>query len=191
MTRRVQLVAPFMFSMIFALITNTCYAEPSNSINFAGGYFTGFCDSAMLGSIEYERLLNNSRTALFARVSASDYSIEDSGSSFWGRIGEDGTINGIDLGFRFYPLGHGRMNKLFIGGAFGFFQNEWTENSYGYKSEEYSSSVTRADTEIGYRFNLGSQKVSLIPAAHLGYYFRSGSTLGIYSGASLSLGIEF
>jgi len=169
----------------------TCLAATSNSINVGGGYFSGFCDEAIQGSIEYERLINNSRTGVFARMSVSDYSIDDGGGSFWGRIGEDGTINGIDLGFRFYPIGRGRMNKLFIGGAFGFFQNKWTENSYGFNSGEYSSSVTRADTEVGYRFYISSEKVSLIPAAHLGYYFRSSSTLGIYSSVSLSLGIEF
>jgi hypothetical protein len=179
----------------FNLGPKTCLAETeNNSINISYQYGNGFCDDLNQFSIEYEYLLKNSRISLFGRYNTANYSIDDTGPGWFSTIGEDGNFKGFDFGFRFFPIGQKRMDKLFIGGAFGFFQSNWKKNSYGYEQETYSENVTRLDTEIGYRFNTKSKRVSITPSAHLGYYFRDRNSildLGIYSGISISVGFVF
>lgn len=190
MEKSILIITFFIAITAFISKPETCLAE-NNSINISYGYDTGFWDDLNQFSIEYEYLLKDMRISLFGRYSNADYSIEDTGSSFFGRIGEDGDIKGFDFGFRFYPMGRKRMNRLFFGGAYGFFQNDWKESSFGYDQGTYSENVTRLDTEIGYSFNLTPQRVSFIPSAHFGYYFRDRSTLGLYIGISISVGIAF
>lgn len=173
--------------------SKTCLAQnENNSVNISYEFDTGFCDHLNQFSIEYEYLLKDKRISLFGRYSTADYSIGDTAAYFLGRIGEDGDIKGVDFGFRFYPIGRKRMDRFFFGGAFGLFNNDWKEEtSSGYVEGVYSENVARLDTEVGYRFTTGSKRVSITPTAHLGYYFRDKSTLGIYTGISISVGVAF
>jgi hypothetical protein len=176
-------VISIIFCVLFILVSETCFAEVKNSINVGGarweGGNTGLFDSDATGSaffVEYEHLLGLSRSAVVVRINTLGYSPND--SSWWfSETPEEGRVNGVDLGFRFYPMGRGKMKKLFLGVSFGMAHNEWTWNdtTYLYPTKaKGDADVTKFDTEIGFRFNLGSEKFSLMPAIHLGHYSVSG-----------------
>jgi hypothetical protein len=185
MKKYILTIVVFIFAA-FNSGPKTCLAETeNNAINISYEYGGGFCEELNQFSIEYEHLFKETRISLFGRYSAADYSDGDGG---WFSSGEDGDINGVDLGVRFYPIGGKRMDKLFIGGAFGFFQNDWKES---YSEVTYSENVTRLDTEIGYRFNTKSKRVSITPSGHLGYYSGDDSSLAVYTGISISVGVAF
>jgi hypothetical protein len=168
----------------------TCLAETeNNSINLSYEYGGGFCDDLNQFSIEFEHLFKETRISLFGRYNMAEY-MKESGTD-WLRSEEDGDIKGVDIGFRFYPIGQKRMDKLFIGGAFGFFQNDWKEGYVQEQQVTYSESVTRLDTEIGYRFTTKLKRISITPSAHLGYYSGDDSSLAIYTGISISVGFAF
>jgi hypothetical protein len=186
MMKHITIIALLILMVIFASGPKTCLAETgNNSISLSYEYGGGFCDDLKQFSMEYEHLFKESRISLFGRYSITDYTGGDSG---WFYSGKDGDINGADLGFRFYPFGQKRMNKLFFGGAFGFFKSDWKEN---YDQVTYSENVTRLDTEVGYKFNTKSKRFSITPSAHLGYYTSDDSPLGIYTSISISVGFAF
>jgi hypothetical protein len=72
-------------------------------------------------------------------------------------------------------------------------ENNSINISYEFDSgpRTYSENVTRLDTEVGYRFNIASKRISITPSAHLGYYFGNSNTLVLYGGISVSLGFSF
>lgn len=150
-----------------------CLAETgSNSINLSYGYGEGDFEELNQFALEYEHLLKNTKISLFGRCIMADYMIEDN-PGWFGNPGEDGDMKGVDLGLRFYPMGKRRMDKLFISWACGFFQNDWTESYSGQIPRKDSKTLYRLDTEIGYRFNIGSKRISIIPSVHLDYYSKN------------------
>jgi hypothetical protein len=213
-------IISIMFCVSFILVSETCFAELKNSINVGGAYWvggnTGLIDSDASGSLfsfEYEHLLGLSRSSVVVGINTLGYEKKTS-SGWFGGPGEEGRVNGVDIGFRFYPLGRGQMKKLFLGASLGLSHNEWTWGEATYINAvraKGDTNATRVDTEIGYRFNLGSEKLFLMPAIHAGHYsvsrnsgkytyppeianqkFHSNSELeGYYMSFALSLGVAF
>ncbi len=190
MKKHIITIALLILIESFISETKICLAETgNNSINLSYGYGEGDFKELNQYAVEYEHHLKNTKISLFGRFIISDYEIEDH-PGWFGNPGEDGDLKGGDLGIRFYPIGKKRMDKLFIGGACGFFQNDWTE-SYGDQFPTTDSkTLFRLDTEIGYRFNIGSKRISIIPSVHMDYY--SKNSLGsINFIGSIAFGFSF
>ena len=160
-----------VFVMIVTAIMvfpTTGFADAKNSINLGAGGMVGPDTSAAAFFGEYERLLG-SRVAIFGRVGSVSYTYDD------GYYIEDGDPKGFDIGVRAYPMGSGGMKGFYVGGAIGFWKTEWTftdDKGYSYETRgKGNSSAIRADIEVGGRFNLGTETVSLIPAFHIGHFF--------------------
>jgi hypothetical protein len=202
MKKNILSIIFIIFGIIHIFISEPCLAETKNSINIGGTYWIGglrlFGDdlTGSLFSLEYERFHSPSKLAILFRLSTANYN-RDATPGWFGNKGEEGKVNGVDFGFRYYPIGHGNMKRLFLGGSIGLSQNEWTRES-GYYRTKGDSNATKVDTEIGYRFSPHSEKISLMPAVHIGHYsvtnhnFNMDSELdGYYLSLSLSLGFKF
>jgi hypothetical protein len=220
MKRNTLRIISIIFCASFILVSETCFAGLKNSINVGGAHWeggnTGLFDSDATGSsffLEYEHLLGLSRSAVVIGINTLGYK-KDASSGWFGGPGEEGRVNGVDLGFRFYPIGRGQMKKLFLGVSLGLAHNEWTwgDATHVYEGRaKGDADVTKFDTEIGYRFNLGSEKFSLMPSIHIGHYsvsknsgkytyppeianqkfFGDSELEGYYASLGLSLGFAF
>jgi hypothetical protein len=180
--RRIILITVCILLFVTSIfIPGYSFAEATRSINVTGAYWVGF--SNLLGgepqgsqfSLEYEKLLGASRTALLLGLSMAEYD-KDPKSGWFGGPGEKGTINSVNLGLRFYPIGSGKLKRLFFGGSLGLLKNEWTWHSAGSldnTTAKGDSNGMKVDLEIGHRFNLGSEKISFMPAFHMGRYYLS------------------
>jgi hypothetical protein len=178
----------------FASGTKICMAETgNNSINLSYRLSAAkvrndinLYDYSNQVAIEYEYLLKGSKISLFGRFSTADYKKEETVD-----VGEDGTIRGCDLGMRFYPKGRKRMEKIFVGGSLGLLRKDWKDINLGFEQgPSQSEYIKKIDTEIGYRFNIGSKRISVTPSAYLGYQWR-GNMDDLYYGASMSFGYAF
>jgi len=196
-----------MLVAVCLVTPGTSFAGAKNSINLGAGGMVGPDTTASAFFIEYERLLG-SRVAVFARGGSVSYTYDD------GWYVEDGDPKGFDIGVRAYPMGGGAMKGFYVGGAIGSWKTEWTftdDKGMSYESRgKGDSSSIRADIEVGGRFNLGTETVSLMPAFHIGHFFGSDDTctytypaslhgrscgkeseVGIYGFFSLSVGVAF
>lgn len=187
-----------------AVKPETGFTGPQNSINLGAGGMVGPNTTASAFFIEYERLLG-SRIAVFGRGGSVSYTYDD------GTYVEDGDPKGFDIGVRAYPMGRGGMKGFYVGGALGYWKTDWTftdDKGYTYeKRGKGDSSSVRADIEVGGRFNLGTETVSIMPAFHIGHFFSSSnsctytygasgtcnkdSEVGLYGFFALSVGIAF
>ena len=197
----------FMVVAVCMMTHGTSYAEAKNSINIGAGGMVGPDTSASAFTVEYERLLG-SRVAIFGRGGSVRYTYDD------GYYVEEGDPKGFDIGVRAYPMGSGGLKGFFVGGAIGFWSSEWTftdDKGYSYETRgKGDSKAVRADIEVGGRFNLGSESISLMPAFHIGHFFSTSescsytypsarvgtncgkeSEVGLYGFFALSLGIAF
>lgn len=178
-------------------------AEPANSINLMGAGLVGPDLSASVFGLEYERLLNDS-LSIMGRFANLDYKYDDDVYE------EDGDGSGFDVGVRFYPGGNG-MRGFFLGGNVGFWSTDWTwidDKDTGSPSQgDGTTDSFKVEFEVGGRFPLGSETVSLMPAAHIGSFVGQDSEcrqtqptagtcteeseVGFYVLRGLSLGIAF
>jgi hypothetical protein len=174
-----------------------------NSVNLAVASLPGVAGTtANMGMLEYERLVLD-KLSVFGRASSLKYKWDD-GNDF-----EDGKGTGVGVGTRFYP--QGGLKGFYIGAAIAAFNStwDWTDDK-GRASEKRGdgeSSAIQWGGELGYRFNLGSDRVSLTPAFNFGSWLggddkcrqtfptnttcSKGSELGFYAVISVALGIAF
>jgi len=115
----------------------------------------------------------------------------------------------VGVGMRFYP--QGGLKGLHIGAALSAFNSTWDwvddkGRSFETRGDGETSSIQWGG-EVGYRFNLGSDRVSLTPAFNFGSWLGGDnkcnqtypttkacskeSELGFYLVISLALGIAF
>ncbi len=188
-----------LITLVFSL-SETCQADiEESSFNLSCEYDAGDVYHIHRGSIEMEFFSNDIDVSIFGRLSLADYRMDETGSSFLDKAGKSGLICGLDLGFRYYPIGQKSMKGLFIGGAFGFYETDWPERHYdNYQDEVYNQSnihisgdAFRLDAEVGYRLNIGSTRFAVTPSIHFGYYWKSHAPDTHYKGASMSLGYAF
>jgi hypothetical protein len=178
-------------------------AQPKNSINLLAAGMPVPDLSASVFGIEYERLLTE-RMSIMGRLGKLDYKYDD------GEYVEDGDGSILDIGVRFYPGGRG-MRGFFLGGNIGFESTDWTyidDQGRSYESAgEGTTDSFKIEFEIGSRIALGSDNITLVPAARIGSLIGQDtecrqtrptqrncseeSELGFYVLLGLSLGIAF
>ncbi len=196
-----------MIAAVSLSVPSRGFAAPENSINIGGGGMIGRETTASAFFVEYERFIG-SRMSVLARAGKVSYEYDDDFKYF-----EEGDPRGVDIGVRAYPLGGG-MKGFYIGLSVGSWNTDWTFTSdKGQAWETRGTGKTkaiRADVEVGGKFYLGSERVSLMPALHLGEFFsiddscsytypagyigtycNRKSLLGFYGFYSLSVGISF
>ena len=172
-----------------------------NSINLGVAALPGIGDTkATLLMLEYERLVMD-KLSVFGRASSLKYKWDD------GTDVEDGKGTGVGVGVRFFP--QGGLRGFYVGAAIAAFNSTWDWTDDKGKAFETrgdgKSSAIQWGGELGYRFNLGSERVSLTPAVNFGSWLGGDDTcsntngtpctkeseLGFYIVFSLALGIAF
>lgn len=184
---------------LFAAASGGALAQGvKNSINLAVGALPPIGDaSASVLMVEYERLVG-SKVSVFARGSSLKYKWDD------GDYVEDGKGTGVGVGMRFFP--QGGLKGFYLGAAVAAFDSkwDWTEKSPPGSGKGTTKSIQWGG-ELGYRFNLGSERVSLTPAFNFGSWLGGDDTcsntngspctkeseLGFYAAISVALGIAF
>jgi len=150
--------------------------------------------------VEYERLISP-RLSVYGRGSRLSYKFDD------GNNLEDGKGNGLGAGVRFFPAGG--LKGFYVGGGVGAFKSkwDWTDDkgkAFQTQGKGETSSIQWGG-EVGYRFNLGSQRVALTPSFNFGSWLGGDdkctnsngtpcskeSELGFYAVISVALGIAF
>lgn len=189
-----------LFILIIVLFSGpeTCRAESEDfPCTFSYGYYGGDGYHVNRISAEIEGIVNESQVSLFLRAGFEFYNIDETEPYYLGSTKKEGIMGGFDLGLRYYPFGQGSMERLFIGSAFGFYGKDTEKEDPPEKdppdhdSRDFTANIFRLDTEIGYRFNFGSQRFSITPAVHYGYYWKSNISNATYKGASLSFTVFF
>ena len=172
-----------------------------NSINLAVGAVPPLGDTTgTIGLVEYERLILP-KLSVFGRGSYLKYKFDDNTDE------EDGKGTGFGVGVRFFP--QGGLKGFYVGGAIGRYVSKWDwKDDKGTSFQTQGSGETVSvqwGGEVGYRFNLGSERVSLTPAFNVGSWLGANNTctnangtpctkegeLGFYAAISLALGIAF
>lgn len=196
--------ACLMFCVGIGAVSDSAFAQADNSINVRGVGLLGADIAASVGFLEYERVLKDN-LAVFGRIGQLSYEYDDD------VYVEEGDGPGFEAGIRFYPSGEG-MKGFYLGGSLGYWDTEWDwidDQGEPYETRgSGSSTAINATFELGGRFNLGSESVSLIPSAHIGNFFSvedecvvtqgpatacdSGETeLGLYAVVGLALGFAW
>ena len=174
--------------------------SPKNSINLAVGALPPIGDTkATIVMVEYERLVLP-RLSVYGRGSRLKYKFDDNTDV------EDGKGTGVGLGVRFFP--QGGLKGFFVGGGLSSFKSkwDWSDNKGSTRGNGDSTSIQWGG-EVGYRFNLGSDRVSLTPAFNFGSWLGGDdkcnqtfptnqscskeSELGFYTVVTVALGFAF
>ena len=171
-----------------------------NSVNVAVAVLPVGNTKATLLMLEYERLVAP-KLSVFGRGSSLKYKFDD------GVDTEDGEGTGVGVGVRFFP--QEGLKGFYIGAAVAAFNSTWDWVDDKGKAFETrgngESSAIQWGGELGYRFNLGSDRVSVTPAFNFGSWLggddkctnsngtpcSKGSELGFYAVISVALGIAF
>jgi hypothetical protein len=172
-----------------------------NSVNLAVGGLPPFGDTkGTIVMAEYERLLIP-KLSVYGRFSALSYKFDDDVDE------EEGDGRGLGIGVRFYP--QDGMKGFYVGGGIGTYKSKWDwKDDKGKPFQTQGKGETTSvqwGGEVGYRFNLGSERVSLTPALNVGSWLGADdtcttstgqtctkeSTVGFYAVISLALGIAF
>lgn len=171
-----------------------------NSVNVAVAVLPVGDTKATLLMLEYERLVAP-KLSVFGRGSSLKYKFDD------GVDTEDGKGTGVGVGVRFFP--QEGLKGFYIGAAVAAFNSTWDWVDDKGKAFETrgngESSAIQWGGELGYRFNLGSERVSLTPSFNFGSWLggddkctnsngtpcSKGSELGFYAVISVALGIAF
>ena len=155
---------------------------------------------------EYERFVG-SRISVLARGGRVSYEYDDD------KYVEEGDPKGFDIGMRVYPMGGG-MKGLYVGLSIGRWNTDWTFREHKGQPWETrgtgETTAVRVDAEVGGKLYIGSERVSLMPALHLGQFFGindscsytypagyvgtlcdKNSKFGFYGFYSLSVGFSF
>jgi len=186
---------------LLATLPVTAFAQsPKNSINLAVGALPPIGDTkATIVMVEYERLVSP-RLSVYGRGSSLKYKFDDDTDV------EDGKGTGLGLGVRFFP--QGGLKGFYVGGGIGTFKSkwDWSDNKGQTRGKGETTSIQWGG-EVGYRFNLGSERVSLTPALNFGSWLGGDdkcsqnfptnqscskeSELGFYAAISVALGFAF
>ena len=175
--------------------------SPKNSINLAVAALPGIGDlKATVVMVEYERLVSQ-KLSVYGRGSTLKYKFDDNTDV------EDGKGTGLGVGVRFFP--QGGLKGFYVGGGLSSFKSKWDWTSDKGKSFQTQGKGETTSIqwggEVGYRFNLGSERVSLTPALNLGSWLGGDnkctnangtacskeSELGFYAVISVALGFAF
>jgi hypothetical protein len=175
-----------------------------NSINLTVGGVPpiGYVKATVV-MLEYERLITQ-KISVFGRGSSLKYKYDDD------EYEEEGDGRGFGAGVRFYP--QGGLKGFYVGGAVSSFKSTWDwiddkGTSFTSRGDGESTSI-QWGAEVGYRFRLGTEHISLTPALHVGSWLGADTTcnqtspatsvpcdkesqLGFYGAVSVSLGIAF
>ena len=175
-----------------------------NSINLVVGGVPpiGYVKATVV-MLEYERLITQ-KISVFGRGSSLKYKYDDD------TYEEEGDGRGIGVGVRFFPKGG--LRGFYVGGAVSSFKSTWDwvddkGTSFTSRGDGESTSI-QWGAEVGYRFNLGTDRVSLTPALNVGSWVGADTTcnktspppagtcskesqLGFYGAVSVALGIAF
>jgi hypothetical protein len=178
--------AVLMLAACVVAVPGLVSAQPSNSINLLGTGLVGPDILASVIGVEYERLLNDNMS-IMGRFAKLDYEVDD------GEYEEDGDGTGFDVGVRFYPSGSG-MRGFFLGGNLGVWRTDWTwiddKGTVFATAGKGSTDSFKVEFEIGGRIPLGTEIVSLVPAARLGSFVGQDSTCKNYDGSQCSQGTD-
>jgi hypothetical protein len=179
-------------------VPEKCLAEGKNSFNLGVGrvWITG---SGSIGKLEYEGILKSSRISFLGRLNIGKLKGND----------VDGNLFSLEGGIHSYPNmdSQGKMEGYFFGGTLGYYRNTWKYVNYHYLPRESANTNGMSlGLEIGYRFNVGSKNISIIPTFQFVQQFNQsnhfhseesqeadslGDTIGGYPGVSLSVGFNF
>jgi hypothetical protein len=186
----------FCFTCIF--VSKKCLAEGKYSFNL-GASRVSVTGSSAIGKLEYEGIIKSSRISFLGRLNIGKLKGDD----------VNGNMFSLEGGIRTYPNmdSHEKMEGYFIGGTLGYYHNTWKYVNYYYLPRESAdTSGMSLGLEIGYRFNMGSKNISIIPALQFvqqlnqGNHFHTeesqesdslGDTIRAYPGFSLSVGFNF
>jgi hypothetical protein len=186
---------------LLAALPAAAFAQsPKNSINLAVAALPGIGDlKATVVMLEYERLVTP-RLSVYGRGSSLKYKFDDNTDV------EDGKGTGLGLGVRFFP--QGGLKGFYVGGGIGTFKSKWDwidNKGPGQTTGKGETTSIQWGGEVGYRFNLGSERVSLTPALNVGSWLGGDdkctnangtactkeSELGFYAVISVALGFAF
>jgi len=172
----------------------------NNSINLAVAAIPRIGDfGASVVMLEYERLVAR-KVSVFVRGSSLKYKWDDD------VYVEDGKGTGFGAGGRFFF--QDGLRGLYVGGAVSTFKSKWDWTDSSSPASPSGKGETKSiqwGAEVGYRFNLGSERVSLTPAINLGSWLGGSDTctnsngspcnkeseLGFYVVPSVALNIAF
>jgi len=154
----------------------------NNSINLAVAAIPTIGDlGATVGMIEYERLVAQ-KVSVFVRGSSLKYKWDD------GVYVEDGNGTGFGGGARFFF--QGGLKGLYVGGAVSAFKTKWdwtdSSSSPPFNSGRGETNSIQWGAEVGYRLNLGSERISVTPALNLGSWLGGANTCTNSNGSSCS-----
>lgn len=165
--------------MMGLAVPGSAVAQPKNSINLLFAGLGGGDLSASAIGVEYERLLND-HLSIMGRYAGLDYTFDD------GTYEEKGDDSGFDVGVRLYTSGRG-MRGFFIGGNIGVWTSDWTwiddKGTFFQTAGKGTTDSFKVEFEIGGRIPLGSEHVSLTPAAHIGSFVGQDSSCVNYNGS--------
>jgi len=146
-------------------------AETENSINLGLGGINPMphCD-ANIYTIEYEHRIYP-RVTLLGRGSAVDYTSDE--KNYY----EDGNLQGIDLGLRYYPAAP--KNGVYVGASAGYWTGDWDFKKNAtkptYQEGEADSHSLRVNFDLGYRYQIHETNISIMPEIDFGKFFSSSS----------------
>ncbi len=160
-----------LLALVLASAALPLHAEPDNSLNFGMGGFPRtmpHCDAKVyIGELEHAY---SRTTSVLLRGTGVNYRFDNSDYQ------ENGRINGVDLGARYYHAGG--MEGLYFGGGIGYFWANWSFMHLAFPSlprGTASSKMGRLNLEFGDRIRLDGTNISLMPEINIGKFFTSSS----------------
>lgn len=142
-------------------------AKSGDSINLGHGGVNPMphCHAEVY-NIEYEHQLTPT-TSILGRGNRVNYKSDD------GIYQEDGKLQGLDVGARYYYAGD--MHGFFTGGSLGYWTAHWTSINDKNRSSEWqdkaNSKSFRLNADVGYRIPILDTNVSIIPEINFGKFF--------------------
>jgi hypothetical protein len=165
-------IAQFLvFAVAGAVAQAASAAEPANSINIGIGGLNPMphCD-ALIYTLEYEHQYSPT-IAILGRGSTVDYTSDDTDYL------EDGRLQGVDLGVRYYRAG--RRRGFYTGASLGYWKGDRTFTQYrntpSQREGAADSRSLRVNIDLGYRFPMRDSNVSIMPEVNIGKFFFSSS----------------
>ncbi len=193
-----------LYSVVLAAPQSVLAEGAKNSVNFLGGAGGGGDSTGSIVAAEYERLLNRTLAVL---VRLHSFSYETDNNTWHEKSTGD---FGVDFGARAYLFGKG-FKGFYLGGNVGFgdVKADWVDKTQPtgspFRTGTLSTSYGKIEFDLGGRFPLGTETVSLSPSFHLGSYVGDNSTctysngtsctksssIGPYAFFGLTLGVAF
>lgn len=138
---------------------------------------------ATIYTLEYEQQTWPA-IALLGRISGVDYTSDET------NYVEEGTLQGVDLGMRYYPST--KKQGFYMGASAGYWTGDWEFEKNATKPirqvGEADSRSVRVNFDLGYRYPIKGTTISVIPKVDLGKFFSSSSC--DYTAPATQIGLD-